>query len=64
VIGDERVHGLALPLGEQFVEAFGDADRGVVVAHLGLVVPEHRQAAVAAEAVPADCDHLPDPGGR
>jgi hypothetical protein len=61
VVGDERVHGLALPCGEQFVEPFGDADRCVVVADLPLVVPEHRQSAVAAEAVPPDCDHFPDP---
>ena len=53
VRGDERVHGLALPLGEPLVEPFGDADGGVVVADLGLVVPEHRQPAVAAQAVPA-----------
>src|SRR6266487_262574 len=45
VAGGEAVQGLALPFGEQVIEAFGDADRGVVVADLGLVVPEHRHAA-------------------
>jgi len=39
----------------------GDADRCVVVADLPLVVPEHRQSAVAAQAVPPDADHFPDP---
>ena len=33
------------------MEPFGDADGLVVVADLGLVVPEHRQPTVAAEAV-------------
>src|SRR5437016_4097460 len=49
--GGEAVQGLALPCGEHVVELLGDADRRVVVADLGLVVPEHRQAAVAADAV-------------
>ena len=60
VAGGEAVQGLALPFGEQIIEAFGDADRGVVVADLGLVVPEHRQPAVAADAVPAELDDLAD----
>ena len=58
--GDECVHGLVLPFGQPLVEAFGDPDGGVVVADLGLVVPEHRQPAVAAQAVPAGIDHLAD----
>jgi hypothetical protein len=58
--GGEAVQGLALPSGEQVIEAFGDADRGVVVADLGLVVPEHRQPAVAADAVPPEVDDLAD----
>ena len=45
VLGGEAVHGLALPLGEDVVEPVGDADAGVVVADLGLVVPEHGQPA-------------------
>src|SRR5262249_58926727 len=36
----------------------GDADRVVEVADFGLVVPEHRQAAVAAYAVQAHLEHL------
>ena len=47
----EQGQGLALAGLEQLVEPFGDADGLVVVADLGLVVPEHRQPAVAAEAV-------------
>ena len=61
VAGGETVQGLALAFGEDLVEPFGDADRGVVVADLGLVVPEHRQPAVAADAVPPHLDHLADP---
>ena len=49
-----------MPLGDNVVQPLGDADRGVVVADLGLVVPEHRQAAVAAQAVPTDLQHLAD----
>jgi hypothetical protein len=60
VLSEEALEGLALPLGDDVVQPLGDADRGVVVAHLGLVVPEHRQAAVAAQAVPADLQHLAD----
>lgn len=61
VPGEEVVHGLALAFGQDLVESFGDADRGVVVADLGLVVPEHRQPAVAADAVPAHSQDLVDP---
>ena len=60
VAGGEAVQGLALPPGEQIAEASGDADRGVVVAGLGLVGPEHRQPAVAADAVPPEVDDLAD----
>ena len=60
VRGDECVHGLVLPFGQPLVEAFGDADGGVIVADLGLVVPEHRQPAVSAQAVPPGTDHLSD----
>ena len=60
VLGGEAVQGLALPLRDEVVQPLGDADRGVVVADLGLVVPEHGQPAVAAEAVPADLQHLAD----
>src|SRR2546430_17354948 len=52
VFGGEAVQRLALPLGEDVVEPVGDTDAGVVVADLGLVVPEHCQPAVAAPAVP------------
>ena len=61
VAGGETIQGLALPFGEDLIEPFGDADRGIVVADLGLVVPEHRQPAVAADAVPPHLDHLADP---
>ena len=61
VAGGEPVQGLALAFGENIVETFGDPDRGVVVADLGLVVPEHREPAVAADAVPPDLDNLADP---
>ena len=60
VAGGETVQGLALPFGQLAVEALGDADRLVVVAGLGLVVPEHRQPAVAADAVPPQLDDLAD----
>ena len=60
VLGGEPVQGLALPLGDEVMQPLRDTDRGVVVADLGLVVPEHRQPAVAAQAVPADLQHLSD----
>jgi hypothetical protein len=60
VAGGEAVQGLALAFGQPSVESLGDADRGVVVADLGLVVPEHRQPAVAAGAVPPQPDDLAD----
>src|SRR5712691_8570336 len=59
--GGEPVQGLALAFGENIVETFGDPDRDVVVADLGLVVPEHREPAVAADAVPPHLDDLADP---
>ena len=58
--GDECVHGLVLAFGQPLIEAFGDADGGVIVADLGLVVPEHRQPAVAAQAVPPGTNNLAD----
>src|SRR5664279_422459 len=41
VFGGETVKGSALTFGEDLVQALGDSDGGVVVADLGLVVPEH-----------------------
>ena len=49
VLSEEALHGLALPLGDHVVQPLGDADRGVVVTDLGLVVPKHRQAAIVAQ---------------
>jgi hypothetical protein len=49
---NETFETLALTFNQNLVEAFEDADRGVVAADLGLIVPEHRQSAIAAEAVP------------
>jgi hypothetical protein len=49
---------LGLPFAENLVDALGDADGGVQVADLGLVVPEPGQAAVSADAVQP---HLQDP---
>ena len=60
VVGDEASMVLRCRSARTLVEPFGDADRGVVVADLGLVVPEHRQPAVAAQAVPAELEHLAD----
>jgi hypothetical protein len=58
VAGREPLQGDGLTSGQPFVDAVRDADRGVEVADLGLVVPEHRQPAVAADAVPAHLQHL------
>lgn len=60
MLGGEAVQGLALTLGQDVVEPFGDADRRVEVPDLGLVVPEHRQPAVAAQAVPSQLEDLAD----
>ena len=49
---------LALAGLEHLAGPLGDADRLVVVADLGLVVPEHGQAAVAAQAVQAKLENL------
>ena len=49
---NETFETFALTFNQNLLEAFEDADRGVVVADLGLIVPEHRQSAIAAEAVP------------
>ena len=57
----ESVRGLALTFGEDLVEVFGNADRDVQIADLSLVVPEHVQAAVAANAVQSDLDYFADP---
>lgn len=54
----EANQGFAAALVESAVEGLGDADAFVVVADLGLVVPEHRQAAVAADAVEAKPENL------
>ena len=54
----EQVQGLALAGLQHLVDLIGDADRRVVVADLGLVVPEHGQAAVAAQAVQAELEDL------
>ncbi len=50
---------------EALVDGLGDADALVVVADLGLVVPQHGQTAVAADAVQAQSDDLAAaaPGG-
>jgi hypothetical protein len=54
----EQVQGLALAGLDHLADRLGDADRLVVVADLGLVVPEHWQAAVAAQAVQAKLEDL------
>ncbi len=64
MLGGEAIQGLALPLGDNVVQPLGDADRNVVVAHLRLVVPEHRQPAVAAQAVPTHLEHFSDAPAR
>jgi hypothetical protein len=61
VLVGEPCQRLALSGGEQVVQRLGDADRLVVVADLGLVVPEHRQAVVAAQALQPEVDDLPGP---
>jgi hypothetical protein len=58
VAGREPLHGSGLPGLQPVVDAVRYADRRVEVADLGLVVPEHRQPAVAADAVPAHLQHL------
>jgi hypothetical protein len=60
VAGGEPVRRLGLPGGEKIIEPVGDPDRGVEVADLGLVMPEHRQSSVAADAVPAELPDLAD----
>lgn len=55
--GEQR-QGLALSGFQPLVELFGDTDRGVVVADLRLVVPEHGEPAVATQAVQTQFDHL------
>ena len=54
----EQVQGLALAFLQHLVDPLGDAHRLVVVADLGLVVPEHGQPAVAAQAVQAELEDL------
>ena len=49
---NETFKTFALTFNQNLLEAFEDADRGVVVADLGQIVPEHRPSAIAAEAVP------------
>ena len=56
----EAIQRLTLTFHDDVVQPFGDADSDVIVAHLGLVVPEHRQPVVATEAVPADLQHFSD----
>src|SRR5438045_793130 len=58
VAGGEPVEGLALPYLQGVVEVVGDADRVVVVADLGLVVPEHRQPAEAPDTVQPQLKYL------
>ena len=60
VTGGEPVRGLGLPFAENLVDALGDADGGVQVADLGLVMPEHGQAAVTAGAVQPQPQDLTD----
>ena len=43
---------------QELVDSFGDAQGLVVVADFGLVVPEHRQSAVAAETFQAQLEDL------
>ncbi|MEU3728105.1 hypothetical protein AB0E81_01635 [Streptomyces sp. NPDC033538] len=52
---------LALPFGDELEERLGDADGRVVVADFGLVMPEHRETAESADAVPAELDDFPQP---
>ncbi len=54
----EQVQGLALARLQQLAGPLRDADRRVVVADLGLVMPEHGQASVAAQAVQAEPEDL------
>ncbi|WP_208639395.1 hypothetical protein [Streptomyces bobili] len=61
----EAVESLGAAGIEALVDGLGDADALVAVADLGLVVPQHGQAAVAADAVQAQLDDLAaaTPGG-
>ena len=61
VPGDEPGHGGFPACGQPPGQRLGDADRLVVAADLGLVVPEHGQPAVAAGAVQPQAQHLADP---
>ena len=61
VPGNEPGHGDFPPRGQPPGQRLGDADRLVVAADLGLVVPEHGQPAVAAGAVQPQLKHLADP---
>lgn len=54
----EQLERLVLAGLQELVDSFGDAQGLVVVADLGLVVPEHREAAVAAETVQAQREDL------
>ena len=58
VARDEQGLGLALASFQKLVEPLGDAKGLVVVADLGLVVPEHGESAVAAEAVQPEFEHF------
>ncbi|MEU6557230.1 hypothetical protein ABZ915_44445 [Streptomyces sp. NPDC046915] len=57
----EPAESLALSGGDEVEERLGDADCRVVVTNLGLVVPEHRESAEPADAVPAELDDLAQP---
>ncbi|WP_143645629.1 hypothetical protein [Streptomyces swartbergensis] len=57
----EPAERLALSGGDEVEERLGDADCRVVVTNLGLVVPEHRESAEPADAVPAELDDFPQP---
>src|SRR5579859_2234103 len=58
VVVFEPVQRLALPFGDPLVDVVGDADRLVVVADLGLVVPQQRQPAITAYAIQPQADDL------
>jgi hypothetical protein len=58
VVVFEQAQRLGPSFVEPVVEDFRDADRLVVVADLGLVVPEDRQAVVATDAVQAQLEYF------
>jgi hypothetical protein len=56
-VGEPR-EGRALPLDKPFIDCVGDADGLVVVADLRLVVPEHWQRVVSADALQSQVGHF------